>query len=191
MRRGRGKSWGALQGCRTVRMCWGGMGELGEKDFMWVRAVIGGMCYSLDLDTFEYKLSSKSFPSFSEKTSCLEMDSPLFFSNCCKYFFLMTRELTRLMSLRIVPCIHEIIDWLLNIQRERKISAVFCSKEGELGHKSMSELLKNMYKNYIAGVGLGPKSLMSNNFVLLWNCITCAPYHVPGDQCRKAIQQKC
>lgn len=116
------------------------------------------------------------------------MDSPLFFfSQCYKYFFLMTRELTRLMSLRIVPCIHEIIDWPLNVQRERKISGVFCSKGGELGHKSMSKLLKNKYKNYIADVGPDPKSLMSNNFVLLWNCMTCAPHHVPGDQCCKAI----
>lgn len=118
------------------------------------------------------------------------MDSPLFFSHCCKYFFLMTRELTRLMPLRIVPCIHEIIDWPLNIHRERKISSPSVLKR-ELGQKSMSKLLKNTYRNYIAGVGPDPKSLMSNNFVLLWNCMTCAPHHVPGDQCWKAIQQKC
>lgn len=55
MRRGHGKNRGALQGYRTVRLYWGGLGELAERDFMWVRAVTDG--------AFEYKLiNCKEFP---------------------------------------------------------------------------------------------------------------------------------
>lgn len=66
-RNGEKETWeepgGIAGGCRTVKLCWGRMGELAERDFTWVRAVADGMCCSLDLDNFEYKLiNCKEFP---------------------------------------------------------------------------------------------------------------------------------